>query len=66
MFPVVWNGAITVWVPRAGLDRGLGKKALFKGATAYAEAVACGFSGLEAHRIAERVAYQEQYRVVYS
>lgn len=65
MIPVVWNGAIIVWEPRAGLDRGLGKKALFKGATAYAEALALGLSGLEAHRTAERVAYQEQYRVVY-
>ncbi len=66
MIPVVWNGEITVWEPRAGLDRGLGKKALFKGATAYAEALARGLSGLEAHRTAERVAYQEQYRVFYA
>lgn len=65
MIPVVWNGSITVWTPRDGLDKGLGKKALFKGATAYAEALARGLSGLEAHRVAERVAYQEQYRVGY-
>ena len=52
-----------MWTPLPGLDSSLGEKALRIGAAEYARAISGGMSEEKSHQIAERAAFEIQYRV---
>lgn len=59
------GGKLYAWKPLPGLDPGLGERACWIAAAAYAKAIKSGESEAAAQQAAEREAYKVQYGVVY-
>jgi len=62
-YPAFTGVTWIVWTPLPGLDSSLGEKALRIAAAEYARALSEGLSEERSHQVAERAAFEIQYRV---